>query len=134
MTDQLQQIARSAEDAAIRALNDDTWTPTHTVRVLERCAGALRSAAHQVPFGLVLQPGDRVILALRDADIEREDAERYEAQLVERHPDVAFTIVAGVVGLAVVPGVQLAEEREHPAPTFHDCHGDLDPASPPQGG
>lgn len=55
---------------------------------------------------VVIRPGDRVLVALRDADWRDDDLDRMEAQISAQFPGVRFVVVHGVAALAV----QRAEE------------------------
>lgn len=54
-----------------------------------------------VRAGLVIRPGDRVLLVL-DASVLRADALALGEQLHERYPDVTFTALGGVQDIAVM--------------------------------
>lgn len=110
----------------MRALNDHTWSPGHTARILERCAGALRTAANHFPTALVVRPGDRVLIALRHMHLELSEAEGMRDELLERFPGVEFSVIGGVEQVVVQ-----RDDTEHPD---HERVASVDPVSPPLGG
>lgn len=56
-------------------------------------------------MALVVQPGDRVIVALHEVDVPSETIEQMRERLSERHPGAEFTFITGASGLAVArPG------------------------------
>lgn len=55
------------------------------------------------PAVVVLRPGDRVLLALRE-EPDPEQAQAYLQALHEDFPGVSFTVVGGAAGLALYAG------------------------------
>jgi ribosomal protein S12 len=53
-----------------------------------------------VQHGLVIRPGDHVLITTREA--RRSDVDMLRSQLLREFPGVKFTVVAGVTGLAKV--------------------------------
>lgn len=64
-------------------------------------AQKLVSAPSDVPAGLVIRPGDRVLLAL-DLDTPQKQLGLVRDGLRERFPEVEFTFVMGVSAIAKV--------------------------------
>jgi hypothetical protein len=52
--------------------------------------------------GLVIKPGDKVLLAL-NVDWTEEETKEAKEELIKRFPDAEFTFVAGVTGIMSLP-------------------------------
>jgi hypothetical protein len=69
-------------------------------------AEAAEAAATDAVSALVLRPDDRVLIGMASVGLTREDVHAMQDQLRARFPDVEFTIVAGVTGMAVQRAVR----------------------------
>lgn len=71
-----------------------------------------------IASGVVVNPGDRLVIGLQNAHISRDDLVQLRNDLEQQLPDVRFTIVTGVGEMAVLPALVPPSARrieDHPS-------------------
>lgn len=102
--EQLAQLAGSARPAGVLPTRDELGERYTRPALVDDAAVPIDDDAvplDDVRAGLVIRPGDRVLLTL-DPRVLQADALALVERLHERHPDVTFTVIGAVRDIAVV--------------------------------